>query len=57
MKTADMAGILIHLMKKLTAEIEIVARAKGSPMMLPIEMPLRLPYWTRECSILRSDGE
>ena len=40
----------------LTIEIEIVARAKGSPIMLAMLIPLR-PYWTREVSIFLSDGE
>lgn len=41
---------------RLTAAIEMVARAKGSPMMLPKLMRLR-PYWALEYSILVSDGE
>lgn len=39
----------------LTAEIEMVARAKGSPIMLPVLTPRR-PYCL-EFSILRRDGE
>lgn len=41
--------------RRLTAEIEMVARAKGSPMMLPVSTPRR-PYCL-EFSILRKDGE
>lgn len=37
-------------------EMEIVASAKGSPMMLPRLTFLR-PYWARECSIFLRDGE
>jgi len=40
----------------LTAAIEIVARANGSPMMFPKLMRLR-PYWGLEYSIFPSDGE
>lgn len=40
---------------RLTAEMEIVARAKGSPIMLPVLTPRR-PYCL-EFSILRKDGE
>lgn len=39
----------------LTAEMEMVARANGSPMMLPTSMPRRL--FCLLYSILRSDGE
>lgn len=39
----------------LTAEMEMVASAKGSPMMLPTSMPRRL--FCLLYSILRSDGE
>lgn len=39
----------------LTAEMEMVARAKGSPIMLPVLTPRR-PYCL-EFSILRKDGE
>ena len=41
---------------RLTAAIEMVARAKGSPMMFPRLMRLR-PYWALEYSIFVSDGE
>ena len=42
----------------LTAEIEMVARANGSPTTFPKLMPLWAePYCTRECSIFLSDGE
>lgn len=39
----------------LTAEMDMVARANGSPMMLPTSMPRRL--FCLLYSILRSDGE
>lgn len=38
--------------------MEMVARAKGSPRMLPIWIPLRrAPYIILELSIFASDGE
>lgn len=44
--------------KGLTVAMEMVARAKGSPRMLPIWIPLRRePYIILELSILASDGE
>jgi len=39
----------------LTAEMDMVARANGSPMMLPTSIPRRL--FCLLYSILRSDGE
>lgn len=42
--------------KRLTIEMEIVAKAKGSPRIFPIWMPFRRPY-PRELSIFPSDGE
>ena len=40
-----------------TKAMEMVARAKGSPMTLPtLTVPLR-PYWAREVSIFLNDGE
>lgn len=39
----------------LTAEMEMVARANGSPMMLPTSIPRRL--FCLLYSILRNDGE
>jgi len=39
-----------------TADIEMVARANGSPITFPRLMRLR-PYWTREFSIFLSEGE
>ena len=43
--------------KQLTDEMEMVARAKGSPIMFPMRMPLRPPYWPLEFSIFLNDGE
>lgn len=45
-----------RVLERRTMAIEMVAKAKGSPSTLPTWMPLR-PYWPRECSIFRSDGE
>jgi hypothetical protein len=39
-----------------TAAMDVVARAKGSPITLDIDMPLR-PEPYLDCSIFRSEGE
>lgn len=46
-----------RLKEVLTRAIEIVARAKGSPRILDIWIPLRRPYMLRLLSIFISDGE
>lgn len=46
------------VLASLTVAMESVARAKGSPRMLPIWIPLRVwPYIILELSIFRRDGE